>query len=130
MPVKLKFIFRSKYSWGFSSRRSSHGLRDEVTDVTPLHRYRRNKALACVHLFFFFQCLGKTLCVCPVCAFHHDPDNLMQDGETAANLQVIRPQWFTVGTASVRTVEAAAAAFAAGSVTMTKLASQTHSLTF
>lgn len=70
--------------------------------------------------------LGKTLYVCPVCAFHHDPDNLMQDGETAANLQVIKPQWFTVGTAWVCTVEAAAASAAVwpGSVTMTKSSSQ------
>lgn len=33
-------------------------------------------------------------------AFHHDQDNLMQDSETAVNLQVIKPQWFTVGKAT------------------------------
>lgn len=132
MPVKKHLLFRSKYSsggGGFSSGRG-HGLRYEVTDVTPLHRYRRNKALPRVHFVLFFSPppprLGKTLRVCPVCAFHHDPDNLMQDGETAANLQVIKPQWFTVGTASVCTAEAAAASAAVwpGSVTMTKSASQ------
>lgn len=102
-------------------------LRDEVTDVTPPRGYRRNKAAPCVFfvLFFFSPRLGKTLRTRPVCAFHHDPDNLMQDGETAANLQVIKPQWFTVGTAPVCTVEAAAAVWP-GSVTMMKLASWAH----
>lgn len=122
MPVKKHVLFRSKYSSGGFSSRRGHCLRYEVTDVTPLHGYRCNKALPCVHLFVFFSShLGKTLRICPVCAFHHYPDNLMQDGETAANLQVIKPQWFTVGTASVCTVEAAAASAAVwpGSVMMT-----------
>lgn len=29
--------------------------------------------------------------------FHQDQRNLTQDGETVANLQVIKPQWFPVG---------------------------------
>lgn len=33
-------------------------------------------------------------------AFHHDQDNLMQDRETTVNLQVIKPQWVTVGKAA------------------------------
>lgn len=47
----------------------------------------------------------------------------MQDGETAANLQVIKPQWFTVGLASVCTAEADAAVWPGG-VTIMELVNQ------
>lgn len=70
MPVKLKLFFRSKYSsWGSGSRRN-HRLRYMVTDVTPLHRYRRNKALPFVHFacFFFFPASWKNpVCLSRVC---------------------------------------------------------------
>lgn len=61
-----------------------------LTGVAPPRTYRNNKVASCV-----FPASRKPSQV----AFHHDQDNLMQDSETVENLQVIKPQWFTVGTA-------------------------------
>lgn len=55
--------------------------------------YQTNKVASYVF------CVFESSPASPV-AFHHDQDNLMQDSETAVNLQVIKPQWFTVGTAA------------------------------
>jgi len=56
------------------------------------------------HLYFLHVWVPLFRLGSPV-AFHHVAHNLMQDGEMAVNMQVIRPQWFAIErTPEVRTV--------------------------
>lgn len=61
-----------------------------MTGVTLLRRYPADK----VGIFCFS--IVESSPGSPV-VFHQDRRNLTQDGETVANLQVIKPQWLPVG---------------------------------